>query len=122
MRPIWLIGKSSIGKNRMNKLYSIDGNCLENNQYYKNKETAYKNYQDWGKGSNRLPRLYETKEECCGCYACYSVCPANAVFMEEDTEGFVYPVVDLARCIGCLCCLKVFPFKKHICISGIITT
>ena len=30
------------------------------------------------------PVLYQKKEECCGCAACYSVCPKNAITMKAD--------------------------------------
>lgn len=41
------------------------------------------------------------KADCCGCEACASVCPVNAVAMCEDEEGFRYPVIDKDVCIGC---------------------
>lgn len=46
------------------------------------------------------------KHECYGCYACKEVCPTNAIVMEEDSEGFRYPVVDEAKCINCGACNK----------------
>lgn len=41
------------------------------------------------------------KADCCGCEACASVCPVDAVAMCEDRDGFRYPVVDKDACIGC---------------------
>lgn len=38
------------------------------------------------------PVLYEKKEECCGCTACYAICPKEAISMIEDEEGFEYPL------------------------------
>lgn len=38
-----------------------------------------------------------SKEECCGCGACSSVCPQNAITMQENEDGFIYPMVD---CLG----------------------
>ncbi len=55
--------------------------------------------------------LFSNKEECCGCTACYSICPKGAITMEEDEEGFLYPVIDDAKCVGCLMCQKVCPLK-----------
>ena len=55
-----------------------------------------------------LPILYNIKEECSGCTACYAVCPENAIVMVEDKEGFEYPTVDEKRC------LKVCPFKSDV--------
>ena len=38
--------------------------------------------------------MVKEKEYCCGCSACSAICPKNCISMEEDTEGFYYPVVD----------------------------
>lgn len=62
-----------------------------------------------GKG---LPVLFERKEECCGCTACYAVCPKLAISMKEDEEGFEYPEVDETKCVGCHLCLRVCPMKQ----------
>ena len=51
----------------------------------------------------------EVKELCCGCSACYSVCPKNAISMVRDEEGFLYPKVDKGKCINCGLCKKVCP-------------
>ena len=59
-----------------------------------------------------MPLLYKEKEDCCGCTACYAICPVNAIFMVEDSEGFEYPLVDERKCIKCYKCLKVCPFKQ----------
>lgn len=49
------------------------------------------------------------KKNCCGCSACYSVCPTGAITMEEDEEGFRYPKIDKDKCINCHLCEKVCP-------------
>lgn len=49
------------------------------------------------------------KEDCCGCNACYSICPQKCISMKEDSEGFLYPVVDDDICINCDLCVKVCP-------------
>jgi ferredoxin len=59
----------------------------------------------------KFPVIYNLKEECCGCTACYAICPKNAISMVEDEEGFEYPQVDENKCVGCCLCLKVCPFK-----------
>ena len=41
-----------------------------------------------------IPVLYKRKEECCGCTACYAICPKEAISMVEDEEGFEYPQID----------------------------
>lgn len=58
------------------------------------------------------------KNKCCGCTACASVCPKNAIEMVEDNEGFKYPKVDKTKCINCNLCEKVCPYinkkkKEH---------
>lgn len=58
-----------------------------------------------------LPILYNKKEECCRCSACYAICPQNAIYMVEDEEGFEYPQIEMDKCIRCYQCLKVCPFK-----------
>ena len=35
-----------------------------------------------------VPKLYIGKDLCCGCTACYAVCPKSAIKMQEDEEGF----------------------------------
>lgn len=59
-----------------------------------------------------LPLLFEKKEECCGCTACYAICPISAISMIEDEEGFEYPKVDETKCVGCYLCVKVCPLKQ----------
>ena len=52
------------------------------------------------------------KKNCCGCTACYSVCPKKAIKMEKDNEGFLYPKVDMKKCINCHLCEKVCPILQ----------
>lgn len=59
-----------------------------------------------------IPVLFTRKEVCCGCAACYAICPESAISMVEDEEGFDYPQVDEEKCIRCYQCLKVCPFKE----------
>ena len=86
------------------------------------KSTRYKNRKET-KGEKALPELYEKRENCCGCSACYAICPAKAISMEPDEEGFLYPIINATKCIGCLSCIKVCAFKidskkKGISING----
>ena len=58
----------------------------------------------------------ESKELCCGCNACFQVCPKHCISMNEDKEGFLYPCVDVNICIDCHLCEKVCPVinqKEH---------
>lgn len=49
------------------------------------------------------------KSKCCGCSACVQRCPKQCIALKEDSEGFLYPNVDLDKCIGCNLCEKVCP-------------
>ena len=60
---------------------------------------------------NEIPILFKRKEECCGCTACYAICSKNAIFMEADEEGFLYPQIDATKCVCCYRCIKVCPIK-----------
>lgn len=59
-----------------------------------------------------IPSLYKCKEDCCGCTACYAICPKEAISMECDKEGFEYPKIDEEKCIRCEMCIRVCPIKK----------
>lgn len=54
------------------------------------------------------------KEECCGCAACYSVCPVSAITMVADKQGFLYPVVKKDKCIKCKKCELICPIINHV--------
>lgn len=51
--------------------------------------------------------------QCTGCEACGSICPRNAIKMEEDKEGFYYPIVKESLCIDCGLCDKVCPILNQ---------
>lgn len=53
------------------------------------------------------------KTKCCGCTACYNVCPKNAIQMIPDEEGFSYPLVDNEVCIQCGLCNAVCPVENR---------
>ena len=55
--------------------------------------------------------LAENKKECCGCAACETICPQDAIGMHPDEEGFLYPEINNVRCINCGLCKKVCAFK-----------
>lgn len=57
--------------------------------------------------------IFRRKEECCGCTACYAICPQSAITMVEDEEGFKYPQADETKCVGCHICLTVCPMKVY---------
>lgn len=47
--------------------------------------------------------------KCTGCFACYNICPSNAISMKEKADGFVYPILDSLKCTNCGLCLKKCP-------------
>lgn len=46
------------------------------------------------------------KQDCVGCGACLSACSKDAIIMQPDTLGFLYPVIDQDKCIDCGLCAK----------------
>ena len=58
-------------------------------------------------------------EECCGCGACYNVCPQNCIEMTKDSEGFSYPIINNETCINCGMCEKVCPIINTVDISSV---
>lgn len=55
----------------------------------------------------------ENKANCCGCHACFNICPNKAINMVEDDNGFKIPVIDKAKCIDCGLCEKVCPILNN---------
>lgn len=56
----------------------------------------------------------EDKTKCCGCHACYNICPKKAIEMIEDVKGFKYPNINEDVCVNCNLCEKVCPVLKKI--------
>lgn len=50
---------------------------------------------------------------CCGCTACASICSHNAIVMQPDALGFLYPEVDKDKCVDCGLCEKVCAFNNR---------
>lgn len=49
------------------------------------------------------------KDKCTGCFACYNICPAKCISMQEDKYGELHPVVDESKCLHCNACIKSCP-------------
>jgi len=79
-------------------------------QYNPHKSTRYRNKVK-SNSIKTLPELYENRENCCGCSACFAICPVHAISMDPDEEGFLYPTLDAEKCIRCYECIKVCAFK-----------
>ena len=51
--------------------------------------------------------------DCSGCSACMNICPKSAITMEENSEGFLYPVIDELKCVHCGLCNRVCPILNN---------
>lgn len=58
-----------------------------------------------------MPVSIVNPDDCCGCTACASICPHDAIIMQPDVMGFLYPVVDATKCVNCGLCQKVCAFN-----------
>ncbi len=47
--------------------------------------------------------------DCTGCGACVQTCSHKALSMEEDKDGFLFPVIDNSKCTKCGLCESVCP-------------
>ena len=61
---------------------------------------------------------YKKKELCAGCTACMSICPHDAIRMQADRKGFLYPMTDEELCTDCGLCQKICPFQDGYSIKG----
>lgn len=51
-----------------------------------------------------------TKSECCGCGICERKCPKRIIRLQNDEEGFVYPLIDRKdECVHCGICVNSCP-------------
>lgn len=57
--------------------------------------------------------LFPHKSNCCGCGACTNICPKNAITMEPDQTGFLYPVINNELCIECRACKKACNYQNE---------
>lgn len=47
--------------------------------------------------------------DCTGCLACYNICSLKAIDLKKNSEGFIYPKINLSICIECGLCRKTCP-------------
>lgn len=55
----------------------------------------------------------QNPKDCCGCTACASICGHDAITMEPDVLGFLYPKVDVSKCVECGLCETVCSFNEN---------
>lgn len=69
---------------------------------------------DWSKIKERVCNdvvLFNEKKDCSGCGGCMNICPRQAITMEEDEYGFLYPVIHQDHCISCGLCNRVCSYQ-----------
>ena len=55
----------------------------------------------------------KNKKDCCGCAACAQICPKKAIVMISDRDGFLYPKIDMDKCVDCDLCNKVCQIENE---------
>lgn len=53
-------------------------------------------------------------EQCTGCLACMNICPHEAITVGEDHKGFIIPIVDSQKCVGCGLCEQTCNIGKSV--------
>lgn len=54
-----------------------------------------------------------SKIDCTGCMACQGACKHNAIRIEKDDNGFVYPSIDKSICKQCGACMQKCPILNY---------
>lgn len=61
---------------------------------------------------------FDFESYCSGCSACMNCCPADAIEMVSNDEGFLMPKIDAAQCFDCGRCGNVCPHMNRREIEG----
>ncbi|MBQ8164273.1 MAG: Coenzyme F420 hydrogenase/dehydrogenase, beta subunit C-terminal domain [Clostridia bacterium] len=59
-----------------------------------------------------IDTVIKNKSKCTGCGVCANVCEFEAIKMNRDTEGFLYPSVDYSLCKKCKKCISKCPSNQ----------
>ena len=96
-----------VGDQLINKFKYIDENKEKIKEILKEKLKIVKKeaknlYNQMIERLDYLDKKYVcSKNKCTGCSACLNICPVNAIKFVENKEGFLYPEIDLDKCIHC---------------------
>lgn len=115
----YVISKDDLKNNNLIEKFKF----IDNNQVLIRKTLAEKMpfYRESAKNiwKNLIEKLDElekkticSREKCIGCGICSKKCPKDAITMESDSNGFIYPKLDLNKCINCNLCRKVCPINN----------
>lgn len=64
--------------------------------------------KDQQKNNIALTKVIQ-ENKCCGCSACYNICPVSSISMVENRKGFLEPQINEILCIHCGKCVEVCP-------------
>ena len=73
---------------------------------------SYEYPDDWvllGCFERKSPALIAKNDLCTGCGACRNICPADAISMVLNKDGFYHPAVNEESCMNCSKCCEVCP-------------
>ncbi len=59
-----------------------------------------------------MENISKIGDRCVGCKSCEQTCPRQCISMEDNEEGFWYPVVNEHNCVECKLCLKKCPLEN----------
>ena len=52
------------------------------------------------------------KSLCTGCAVCSKICHKEAIHMNMDENGFLYPEIEQNKCVDCRQCIKICPVSN----------
>lgn len=58
--------------------------------------------------------INDKKETCTGCAACVNICEHGAIRMMENVDGFLYPIVDIKKCVDCGHCVTICEMRDNV--------
>ncbi len=76
------------------------------NRYLENERSVFHAYLDMCLHQKELAPFSLPENDCTGCGCCEENCPTNSIKMRSDCEGFLYPTIDMEKCINCGKCVK----------------